>query len=148
MAEEHVQRRLAANLAADMVGYSRPMGVDEEGTLARLNAVRGELLHPKIAEYGGRIVKTTGDGTLVEFPSAVDAVQHAADVQHAVAILPDRAVELAARIIEAACLGAALAPFSDFRMESASGSDGSMDTQPARTAAVKTTATVFLARNK
>jgi len=81
MTEERVQRRLAAILAADVVGYSRMMGVDEEGTLARLNALRRELLHPKIAEYNGRIVKTTGDGTLIEFPSAVDAVQHAVDVQ-------------------------------------------------------------------
>jgi adenylate cyclase len=59
------------------------MGADEAGTLARLNALRDELLHPKVAEYGGRIVKTTGDGTLIEFPSAVDAVQHAVDVQKA-----------------------------------------------------------------
>ncbi len=81
MAEERVQRRLAAILSADVVGYSRLMGKDEEGTLARLNALRTELLHPKISEYGGRIVKTTGDGTLVEFPSAVDAVNHAIDVQ-------------------------------------------------------------------
>ena len=81
MAEERVQRRLAAILAADVVGYSRLMGEDEEGTLARLNLLRSELLHPKVSEYGGRIVKTTGDGTLIEFPSAVDAVQHAVDVQ-------------------------------------------------------------------
>ena len=53
--------------------------------MARLNALRGELLHPKVSEYGGRIVKTTGDGTLIEFPSAVDAVQHAVDVQQALA---------------------------------------------------------------
>ncbi len=81
MAEKRVQRRLAAILAADVVGYSRLMGVDEEGTLARLKALRSELLHPKVSEYGGRIVKITGDGTLVEFPSAVDAVNHAIDVQ-------------------------------------------------------------------
>lgn len=85
MAEERVQRRLAAILAADVVGYSRLMGADEAGTLARLNALRNELLHPKVSEYGGRIVKTTGDGTLIEFPSAVDAVQHAVDVQQALA---------------------------------------------------------------
>ena len=85
MAEERVQRRLAAILAADVVGYSRMMEADEAGTLARVKALRAELLHPKIAEYGGRIVKTTGDGTLVEFPSAVDAVGHALDVQAALA---------------------------------------------------------------
>ena len=87
MAEERVQRRLAAILAADVVGYSRLMEADEAGTLARLNALRSELLHPKVSEFGGRIVKTTGDGTLIEFPSAVDAVQHAVDVQRAMARL-------------------------------------------------------------
>ena len=71
MAEGRVQRRLAAILAADVVGYSRMMGEDETGTLARLQTIRKELLHPKVAEYGGRIVKTTGDGTLIEFPSSV-----------------------------------------------------------------------------
>ena len=85
MAEEHIQRRLAAILAADVVGYSRLMGADEEGTLARMTALRGELLHPKVAEYRGRIVKTTGDGTLIEFPSAVDAVNHVIDVQRSMA---------------------------------------------------------------
>lgn len=85
MAEGRVQRRLAAILAADVVGYSRLMRNDEEGTLARLQAVRRELLDPKAEEYGGRIVKTTGDGSLIEFPSAVDAVQYAVDVQHAMA---------------------------------------------------------------
>jgi adenylate cyclase len=85
MAEQRAQRRLAAILAADVVGYSRLMRADEAGTLAQLNAVRKELLDPKIAEYGGRIVKTTGDGILIEFPSAVDGVQHAVDVQQAMA---------------------------------------------------------------
>jgi adenylate cyclase len=84
MAEERAERRLAAILATDVVGYSRLMGEDETGTLARLQALRKELLHPKVAEYGGRIVKTTGDGTLIEFPSAVDAVQHAVEVQTAI----------------------------------------------------------------
>jgi class 3 adenylate cyclase/TolB-like protein/tetratricopeptide (TPR) repeat protein len=79
------QRRLAAVLAADVVGYSRLMGADEEGTLARLKAHREELFRPKVAEHGGRIVKTTGDGVLVEFGSAVEAVRHAVDVQRAVA---------------------------------------------------------------
>lgn len=85
MAEERVQRRLAAVVAADVVGYSKMMGRDEAGTLARLKALRAEFLHPKVAEYGGRIVKTTGDGTLIEFPSAVDAVSHAVDVQRGMA---------------------------------------------------------------
>jgi class 3 adenylate cyclase len=68
-------RRLAAILAADVAGYSRLMGEDEEGTLAALRAVRRELGDPKIAEHRGRIVKTTGDGLLVEFASVVDAVR-------------------------------------------------------------------------
>ena len=68
-------RRLAAILAADVAGYSRLMGADEEGTLERLKALRHELLDPKIAEHHGRIVKTTGDGLLVEFASVVDAVR-------------------------------------------------------------------------
>ncbi len=72
-------------MAADVVGYSRLMRADEVGTLAQLNAIRKELLDPKITEYSGRIVKTTGDGILIEFPSAVDAVQHAVDVQQAMA---------------------------------------------------------------
>ena len=70
MAEARVERRLAAILAADVAGYSRLMGVDEEGTLAALKAYRRELVDPKIAEHRGRIVKTTGDGVLVEFASA------------------------------------------------------------------------------
>jgi adenylate cyclase len=76
-------RRLAAILAADVAGYSRLMGADEEGTLERLKALRRELLDPKIAEHRGRIVKTTGDGLLVEFASVVDAVRCAVDVQQA-----------------------------------------------------------------
>src|SRR5215467_13130496 len=74
-------RRLAAILAADVAGYSRLMGLDEEGTLERLKAHRRELLDPKIAEHRGRIVKTTDDGLLVEFASVVDAVRCAVDVQ-------------------------------------------------------------------
>jgi class 3 adenylate cyclase len=62
-----MSRRLAAILAADVAGYSRLMGADEEGTLARLKALRDDLIDPKIAEHNGRIVKTTGDGLLVEF---------------------------------------------------------------------------------
>ena len=66
-------RRLAAILAADVAGYSRLMGEDEEGTLNRLRAIRAEVADPSIAQYRGRIVKTTGDGLLVEFTSVVDA---------------------------------------------------------------------------
>jgi len=74
-------RRLAAIFAADVAGYSRLMGTDEEGTLERLKALRRQLIDPKIAERHGRIVKTTGDGLLAEFPSVVDAVRCAAEVQ-------------------------------------------------------------------
>jgi adenylate cyclase len=74
-------RRLAAILAADVAGYSRLMGADEEGTLERLKALRRELVNPKIAEHHGRIVKTTGDGMLVEFGSEVDAARCAVEVQ-------------------------------------------------------------------
>jgi adenylate cyclase len=74
-------RRFAAILAADVAGYSRLMGEDEEGTLAALRAVRRELSDPKIAGHRGRIVKTTGDGLLVEFASVVDAVRCAVEVQ-------------------------------------------------------------------
>jgi adenylate cyclase len=81
MAEDRVQRRLAAILAADVAGYSRLIGADEEGTLARLKRHRRELVDGKIAEHSGRIVKTTGDGMLVEFPSIVDAVRCATAVQ-------------------------------------------------------------------
>jgi TolB-like protein/class 3 adenylate cyclase/Tfp pilus assembly protein PilF len=81
MAEERVERRLAAILAADVVGYSRLMGADEEGTLADLKRHLRELVDPKITEHRGRIVKTTGDGILVEFASVVDAVRCAVDVQ-------------------------------------------------------------------
>jgi adenylate cyclase len=82
---ERVERRLAAVLAADVSGYSRLMGVDEEGTLARLKAVRKVLVDPAIAAHRGRIVKTTGDGMLVEFASAVDAVRCAVEVQRGMA---------------------------------------------------------------
>ena len=72
--QDRVERRLAAILAADVAGYSRLMGIDEEGTLARLKAHQRALVEPKVAEHHGRIVKTTGDGALVEFASVVDAV--------------------------------------------------------------------------
>jgi len=78
-------RRLAAILTADVAGYSRLMGSDEEGTLRRLKALRAEVIDPKIAEHHGRIVKTTGDGLLVEFGSVVDAVRCAVDMQREMA---------------------------------------------------------------
>ena len=74
MTEERVQRRLAAILAADVAGYSRLMGADEEGTLATLTAHRTEFIEPCVDEHRGRVVKTTGDGLLIEFASVVDAV--------------------------------------------------------------------------
>ncbi len=85
MAEERVERRLAAILVADVVGYSRLVGVDEEGTIARLNSLRKELIDPSIATHHGRIVKTTGDGVLIEFASVVEAVRNAVEVQRALA---------------------------------------------------------------
>jgi adenylate cyclase len=81
MTGERVQRRLAAILAADIAGYSRLMGADEEGTLAQLKAHRHAQLDPKIEEYQGRIVKTTGDGMLAEFASVVDALRCAIEIQ-------------------------------------------------------------------
>jgi len=81
LAGERVQRRLTAILAADVAGYSRLMGVDEEGTLARLKAHRRAILDPKVEEHQGRIVKTTGDGMLVEFASVVDALRCAIEIQ-------------------------------------------------------------------
>jgi adenylate cyclase len=92
-------RRLAAILAADVVGYSRRMGVDEEGTLERLKRLRQEVIDPNIEKYRGRIVKTTGDGFLIEFASVIDAVRCAAEVQWAtrrwnVGTAADRHIEL------------------------------------------------------
>ena len=78
-------RRLAAILAADVAGYSRLIGADEEGTLNRLKAIRAEVIDPKIAEHRGRIVKTTGDGLLVEFASVVDALRCATEWQRGMA---------------------------------------------------------------
>ena len=85
MAEDRVERRLAAILAGDVANYSGLMGVDEEGTLRQLKAHRKELVDPKITEHRGRIVKTTGDGMLVEFVSVVDAVRCAVDIQRGMA---------------------------------------------------------------
>ena len=73
-ADQHLTRRLAAILAADVVGYTRLMGEDETGTLLHLNLVWAEIFNPTVARYRGRIVKSMGDGALVEFGSAVDAV--------------------------------------------------------------------------
>ncbi len=98
MAETRVERRLAAVFAADVSGYSRLMGADEEDTLAALKACRREVIDPKISEHRGRIVKTTGDGALVEFGSAVDAVRCATEIQRTMAehnadIPEDRRIE-------------------------------------------------------
>jgi TolB-like protein/class 3 adenylate cyclase len=98
-APEPVERRLAAILAADVAGYSRLTGLDEEGTLARLRVLRRELVLPKIAEHRGRVVKTTGDGILIEFASVVDAVRCAVETQRAMAernanTSADRRIEL------------------------------------------------------
>jgi hypothetical protein len=79
--KQPVERRLAAILAADVAGYSRLMGVDEEGTHQRLKAHLSQLVDPKIKEHRGRIVKNTGDGMLAEFSSVVEAVRCAAEVQ-------------------------------------------------------------------
>jgi len=92
-------RRLAAILAADVAGYSRLIGADEEGTLARLKVLRAEVIDPKIAEHRGRLVKTTGDGLLVEFGSVVDALRCAVEVQHEMTehnagVPPDSRIEL------------------------------------------------------
>src|SRR5262249_15352023 len=81
LSTERLERRLAAILAADVAGYSRLMAADEEGTLAQLKAHRKDVIDPKITEHRGRIVKTTGDGMLVEFASVVDALSCAVEVQ-------------------------------------------------------------------
>jgi adenylate cyclase len=98
MSGDRVERRLAAILAADVAGYSRLIGADEEGTLARLKAIRAELIDPKIAEHRGRLIKTTDDGLLVEFGSVVDALRCATEVQRAMAernsgVPPDERIE-------------------------------------------------------
>src|SRR5215470_14564982 len=98
MAADRIERKLAAILAADVAGYSRLMGADEEGTLARLKAHRRELIDPKLAEHRGRVVKTTGDGILIEFPSIVDAVRCAVEVQRGMAdrnasVVQDKRIE-------------------------------------------------------
>src|SRR5271168_1489739 len=85
MPKDQVYRRLAAIFAGDIAGYSRLMGADEEGTLSQLKAHRKELVDPKVTEHRGRVVKTTGDGMLVEFVSVVDAVRCAVDIQRGMA---------------------------------------------------------------
>ena len=85
MTDERVERKLAAILAADVAGYSRLMGEDEAGTRARFNSHLNELIEPAIANRRGRVVKTTGDGLLVEFGSVVDAVQCAVEIQQGMA---------------------------------------------------------------
>ena len=85
------QRRLAAIVSADVSGYSRLMGRDETGTLAALKVLRREVIDPAIASHGGRVVKTTGDGLLLEFPSVVNAVRCAIEVQRA---MTDRTAEV------------------------------------------------------
>src|SRR5215472_15450207 len=79
------ERRLAAILAADVAGYSRLIGVDEEGTLHRLRSIRAEVIDPAIAAHKGRLVKTTGDGLLAEFASVVDALRCAVEIQRGIA---------------------------------------------------------------
>ena len=93
-----MERRLAAILAADVAGYSRLVGEDEEGTLERLRVLRRTLADPKIKEHRGRVIRTTGDGLLVEFASVVDAVRCAVDVQREMALRnadvpPNRRIE-------------------------------------------------------
>jgi hypothetical protein len=110
MVEERTQRRLAAILAADVVGFSRLMEADESGTMAALKVRRKDVLDPLVAKHQGRIFKTTGDGVLIEFASAVNAVQCAVDLQQGMAaqqadwtrvqILLDERVEIGARIVD------------------------------------------------
>jgi class 3 adenylate cyclase len=97
--EQHVERRLAAILAADVAGSCRLIGIDEEGTLARLKALRRTLFDPKIAEHHGRVVKNTGDGAIAEFASVVDAVRCADEIQRGMAeqnidVPQDKRIEL------------------------------------------------------
>ena len=90
MAESRVEHRFAVILCADVVGYSRLMGIDEEGTLTALRVIRRDLVDPTITEHRGRIVRTMGDGLLVEFGSVVDAVQCAVAIQRA---MPERGAD-------------------------------------------------------
>jgi TolB-like protein/class 3 adenylate cyclase len=99
LSSEHVERRLVAILAADVAGSCRLIGIDEEGTLARLKALRRTLFDPKIAEHHGRVIKNTGDGAIAEFASVVDAVRCAAEIQRRMAeknrdVPQDKRIEL------------------------------------------------------
>src|SRR5215813_4106439 len=93
MAEQTRQRRLAAILAADVIGYSSMMQADEAGTLATLKALRTEILQPLVSKHHGRIIKVIGDGVLVEFASAVEAVSCAVALQEAMAVTNEAAEE-------------------------------------------------------
>ena len=98
MASGQIERKLTTILAADVVGYSKLAGADEERTLARLRALRSDLIDPTIAVHHGRVVKRTGDGSLIEFRSVVDAVRCAIEVQNSMAIRnaglpPDQRIE-------------------------------------------------------
>src|SRR5215510_1345131 len=98
VASEEIERRLVAILVADVAGYSRLIGIDDEGTLARLNAHHAELIEPKIKEHRGRIIRATGDGLLVLFVSVVDALHCAVEIQRAMVqrnaqIPPDSRIE-------------------------------------------------------
>jgi class 3 adenylate cyclase len=99
LSSEHVERRLAAILASDVAGSCRLIGIDEEGTLARLKALRRTLFDPKIVEHRGRVVKNTGDGAIAEFASVVDAVRCADEIQRGMAeqnidVPQDKRIEL------------------------------------------------------
>ena len=115
-----MERRLAAILEVDMVGYGRLMAADEAGTLARQQAHLAELFKPRIAEYGGRIVKTTGDGLLGEFPSIVDALRCAVNIQLAMSeretgVPPDQRIVLTIRPPNPRLVAKALPPFRSLR---------------------------------
>src|ERR1700676_1606617 len=98
MASEHVERKLAAILVSDIVGFSRLAGVDEDRILARLRTLRSDLIDPTISVHRGRVVKRTGDGTIVEFRSVVDAVRCAIEMQNGMiernaGLPPERLIE-------------------------------------------------------
>jgi adenylate cyclase len=93
VSDQGVQRRLAAILAADVVGYSRMIGLDETGTLARLRRIRHEIVDPVLAEHGGRIFKLMGDGLLAEFPSAVQALRAAIGIQERMRVRNEQSSE-------------------------------------------------------
>src|SRR5882672_8415858 len=98
MASKHGERKLTAILSADVVGYSKLAGSDEDRILARLRSLRSDLIDPTISVHRGRVVKRTGDGAIVEFRSVVDAVRCAMEIQHAMVernagVAPDRRIE-------------------------------------------------------